>query len=41
MADLKEKIENEVHKTHVEMAKMKAHVETYIREMEQRINSIS
>ena len=41
MVDLKEKTESEVHKAHVEMAKMKAHVGTYIREMEQRINSIS
>ncbi|KAF8420398.1 Nuf2 family-domain-containing protein [Tirmania nivea] len=41
MADLKEKTEDEVHRAHVEMAKMKAHIETYIREMEQRINSLS
>lgn len=37
---MKENIEDEVHRTNSEMAKMKAHVESYIREMEQRINVI-
>ncbi|KAI5787700.1 Nuf2 family-domain-containing protein [Peziza echinospora] len=39
MADLREAIEAEVQGAHIEMAKMKAHIEAYIREMEQKINS--
>ncbi|KAF8477156.1 Nuf2 family-domain-containing protein [Kalaharituber pfeilii] len=40
MMDLKEAIEDEVHRTHNEMARMKAHIETYIREMEQRMSAV-
>ena len=41
MADLKERIETEVQASHVEMAKMNAHIQKYIRDMEQRINAAS
>lgn len=37
MADLREKIENEIHTAHDEYLKMEAHVKLYITEMEQTI----
>ena len=40
MADLKERVDDEVHRAQVEMAKMNAHIETYMRGVDQRITSI-